>query len=82
MSKSTKMLVIALIIVVGIITIGYFATRQFKKEKNISQQSSQLAIEKMLDPINGQTVGGKVPKTNPFEVDINPFDAYKNPFNK
>jgi len=81
MSKSTKILVIALI-AVGIIAIGYLAIRQFKKEINISQQSSQLAIEKMLDPINGQTVGDKVPKTNPFEVDINPFDAYKNPFNK
>ena len=75
------MLVIGLI-AVGIIAVGYFASRQFKKEENISEQSSQLAVEKVLNPINGLTVGDKMPKTNPFEVDINPFDAYKNPFNK
>jgi len=81
MTKPIKTLIIALL-AVGLVAAGYFASQQFKKEKNVSQQSSQLAIEKVLDPVNGRTVGDKVPKTNPFEVDINPFDAYKNPFNQ
>lgn len=81
MTKSVKIIIIVLV-AAGLVAAGYFINQQFKKKKNIDRQSMQLSVEKVLNPINGQTVGDKIPETNPFDVKVNPFDAYKNPFNK
>ena len=48
------------------------------KPKNSNK--STAAQNATLNPLSGQAIGDKLPKTNPFDVKVTPYDAYKNPF--
>ena len=66
---------IAIIVLFVFVVIGYVV---FQNMKNSTTEKE--ALKKVLNPINGEVVGEKLPKTNPFETKVNPFDSYKNPF--
>lgn len=66
---------IAIIVLLVFVVIGYVVFQDMK-----SSTTEKEALKKVLNPINGEVVGEKLPKTNPFETKVNPFDSYKNPF--
>ncbi|TSC52025.1 MAG: hypothetical protein LiPW41_573 [Parcubacteria group bacterium LiPW_41] len=66
---------IAIIVLLVFVVIGYVVFQNMK-----TSTTEKEALKKVLNPINGEVVGEKLPKTNPFETKVNPFDSYKNPF--
>lgn len=78
MDKKYKVIiltVIAIIIFVG----GYFAYQKFMVKPKTSNKTT-VVQNATLNPLSGQAIGDKLPKTNPFDVNVTPYDAYKNPF--
>ncbi len=74
---NTAKIIMVLIATALIIGGGYYA---FKKRAT-DEAAKQTAQEVTINPVNGITVGEKVPETNPFKTNVNPYDSYKNPFN-
>lgn len=74
MNGKLKITIIVVVLLV-LATIGYIVFQNIK-----SSTTEKEALKKVLNPINGEVVGEKLPKTNPFETKVNPFDSYKNPF--
>lgn len=77
MTKTGKIIVaiIAMLLIAG----GWYYANKNKVGTTTPEQPTQNAA---LNPVSGQTISEKLPKTNPFETSVNPYDAYKNPFNK
>lgn len=44
--------------------------------------AAPTGLEAALDPVTGQTIGEKMPQTNPFAASVNPYELYQNPFKK
>lgn len=82
MTKTAKIIIaiIALLLVAG---GGYYAYKN-KPSAAPAMPDTQngTATNPALDPISGQTVSDKIPQTNPFQTQVSPYDAYKNPFNQ
>jgi len=82
MQKSKIWLILASV-VVGLLVFGLVGFWYQQKNNIKSGESADASAEKVvsiLDPINGQVVGEKMAETNPFKVQVNPYEAYKNPF--
>lgn len=67
-----KKIIISVIVIV-IAAIGFF----------FYQKAQAPSLENQTEVINEQAqsaVGGGVEKTNPFNVDVSPYQGYTNPF--
>jgi len=85
MNKGLKIIISTIILAIVLIAglVFYVVKKPGSKlagDDNLS--GSATALELATNPINGQVIGEKMPKTNPFQVKISPFDAYQNPFKK
>lgn len=78
MTKNAK-IIIVLVVVLLIAGGVYFGNKS--KEAGAPQGQVQSVADPTLNPVGGQTVGEKIPETNPFKTQVNPYDSYKNPFN-
>lgn len=74
MSKSSRIGIIVGVIL--IIVAGGYILYTFTQKNSVEDKTVQTT----LNPVNGGTVGEKLPETNPFNTKVNPYDAYKNPF--
>lgn len=82
MTKNTKIIIgiVGLLVVAG---GAYYAYTNKPNQVPQEQVSTQDATtDAVTNPISGQTVSDKIPQTNPFQTQVNPYDAYKNPFNQ
>lgn len=75
-----KILIITIIASVIVVAGGYILFKNMKVEKSPRTAVENSGFASALNPISGQVVAEKLPETNPFNADINPFDLYKNPF--
>lgn len=82
MTKNAKII----IGIVGLLLVAwgvYYAYTKKPGQDPQEQASTQDATTNAAtNPISGQTVSDKIPQTNPFQTQVNPYDAYKNPFNQ
>lgn len=82
MTKNTKIIIgiVGLLVVVG---GAYYAYTNKPNQSPQEQASTEDATtDAATNPISGQAVSDKIPQTNPFQTQVNPYDAYKNPFNQ
>lgn len=69
-----KKIVIYLVIIAVIAGAGFF----FYQKKVQAPSTTEKAIE--VGTQAQSSVSGGVDKANPFNVDVNPYEGYKNPF--
>jgi hypothetical protein len=62
------------IAVVALTVVIYWLVKQRVNQPPAPPANS---LESVVVP---PTVSEKLPETNPFKVEVNPYDAYKNPF--
>jgi len=74
------------IVVIVLIVLGFWLFNKPKAkvlpdtQNNIALTEGEKIGASVMDA--GSVVGESVGKTNPFEVKVNPYDGYKNPFSK
>jgi len=75
----TKQVLLAVVI---ILLVGILAYRMLTRPKNSQGPVAQPGnrTPKTSEPVVVPSVSDKLPETNPFKVDVNPYGAYKNPF--
>jgi len=79
MNKKTKIILISVAALIVLVLVGggyYF----YKNSDTTEKAKIQAGLDSVFNPLSGKAIGEKIPKTNPFDADVNPFSAYKNPF--
>ncbi len=87
MNNKTKIvIIIGIILILALAALAYFAINKKKTDKsNVGveiktvEEKTEKKLEAVFNPV-AEKLREDMPKTNPFEADINPFNAYKNPF--
>ncbi len=68
-----KKIIISIIVIVVVAGISFFV---YKKAQAPSLEDQSAVVNTQVQ----SSVGNGVEKTNPFNVDVNPYQGYKNPF--
>ncbi len=74
MNTKLKKIVLGVIVLVAVIAGIYYAMRP---KKQIPEQAPY--VPPVVEKVN-TSISDKVGKTNPFDVKVNPYEGYKNPF--
>lgn len=65
--------IIVLIVIIIVAVVSFFIYKKAQAPTLIEQAA-------VVNTQAQSAVGGGVGKTNPFNVDVNPYQGYKNPF--
>ncbi len=76
MNTKLQKIVLGVIVLIAVVAgIVYYAMRS--KEQRAPEQAPY--VPPVVEKVN-TSISDKVGKTNPFDVKVNPYEGYKNPF--
>lgn len=80
--KKTPKIIISIVVLVAIAgAVYYFVKPKTSPNEGSPQADASEAVKsgQVIEKVNN--TGNSVDKVNPFNVDVNPYQGYKNPFN-